>query len=597
MDAVHFDAEAAEQKVQQYWQAHDNKYGQDVLSIVFHSERRGVGKSTNVRTLAHCLCHVGYKVLMVDLDQERSLTWSLVGHIINTRYNGDYEAFIHGPPVEPPRVYPRCRSTIKQMLSTIYAKDANGHMHAIDNRAGEPVDYVADIPFFTQPVVQGGWMKLIVGDPDNSAIQEVLLQAEYHIQNLDEGSIGYKNVPGEIQRTVQATAKHIGADIILIDLQSSVSALVRNVYFSFHYIVACAESDSVGGIRGMMDKIAGDPAYIDNAGQLTQAGIELEAVSGGSSILRTKLGWLHSFSTSIWCVANNVSGNRTPLRRVQPKFLGYIVCMMDEQLLEGPFANGLPENRWTEKVHQMLHDLKTEFATLRVRLQQRGMALADECCTDVWPAPVDQPAQRIELIGCVGIIPSYGTKERAAQYRNTVVPFMQYKAGDFVISKGGRWWSYHDRRKFLFEVSIFRNLWLQTTWNMLQLVCGDGGNGAALPGLSIQAIPPPAPNGSPYRPSMPSPGGLAAPLFNVPFVQHPWQSQGGFINPQHFMQPPIPYPPLQVHHPHAAGRGCETGGAGGFGRRRGKAARHGPLGLHIGAGHAGGVRGSKGNKR
>lgn len=244
-------------------------------------------------------------------------------------------------------------------------------------------------------------------------MDEMLSRADWQLSR-DANTFGEQ--PSYIFRVIQATARQQGADFVLIDLQPTVSMLARYVILSSHYLVVCAraEADSIGGTSSMCSKISGNENFVDEQGSPLQ---DLP-----QAVMQEEGGWLLRFQQII-------CPNSTSMPRIVPKCLGYIVCMMDGHVRrEGlHYSGGLCARVFAGNAEGQLQALGREFARLRNRCHRRGLAFA--------PSVADQG----DVYSQLGIIPPYTELEHTAVCRNTVVPFLQREAGDFLRIKLGEW--------------------------------------------------------------------------------------------------------------------------------------------------------------
>merc|ERR1719161_2785138 len=124
----------------------------------------------------------------------------------------------------------------------------------------------------------------------------------------------YRSIPGCIQRTLQATARALNVDFILVDLAPSVSLLTVYTIFSAHYVLfsSRAEPDSISGIEQMTRRLGGNDHWVSNQGNvINNAPLELQRDV-------SEMGWQYHIKNRIWREAS--VNNPTPLVPLTPRF-------------------------------------------------------------------------------------------------------------------------------------------------------------------------------------------------------------------------------------------------------------------------------------
>lgn len=478
----------------------------DRIMIVSHNERGGVGKSTNVRTLGMCLRHIGYRVLMVDLDPQRSLTKAFLSTLIRTQCNNSYESFLKRRYTQnlPPGAQAGWRrATLGQMINRGYDNQGN----IIEPQRGGVISRVFQIEPRQTPAIPGGDLFLVIGDSDYSKLEQALNTADHNL-NGGMNPHEYRSIPGCIQRTLQATARALNVDFILVDLAPSVSLLTVYTIFSAHYVLfsSRAEPDSISGIEQMTRRLGGNDHWVSNQGNvINNAPLELQRDV-------SEMGWQYHIKNRIWREAS--VNNPTPLVPLTPRYLGFIVNMLECKVSKKRnFDGGLIGHIFASTEDGNINELRTAFMALKARFRDRQMSLPDARYTAIGEGNV-----HLNIEPCLGIVPPSNTFEKSALQTNNCFPFFirdhsgPHGVGDYItrervpLGQVAQWrpmdqWNITRGQG---TVAEGLHIWLQITWNLVELIFRD-----------LQQ--------NPFRgpPPVPPPGGPAPPAPVLPVFMPP----------------------------------------------------------------------------
>jgi len=176
-----------------------------VKTIAFFNHKGGVSKTTSVYHFGWMLANQGKKVLLVDADSQCNLTLTVVGQ-------ENYQQFIEDQP----------NNNLKAALKAPFES----------------------IPELIQPV---DCIKVKNNDnlfllPGSFDITEYEVQLGVSFQ-LSQSFSTLKNLPGAFSYLINKTANNIGADIVLLDLNPSLSAINQALIVSSDYFILPTSPD------------------------------------------------------------------------------------------------------------------------------------------------------------------------------------------------------------------------------------------------------------------------------------------------------------------------------------------------------------------
>jgi cellulose biosynthesis protein BcsQ len=172
----------------------------DIICMFNH--KGGVSKTTTTFHLGWKLAEMGKRVLLVDADPQCNLT----GLILEFKGEDDFREFYSNPKNHNLRsgLSPAFESK-PELLKPATCQEVSGNEN-----------------LFLLP----GHISLSEYDVTLSIAQEL------------SGSIqALKNIPGSINHFIQLTAKEIDADIVLIDLNPSLSSMNQNIFSTSNYFI------------------------------------------------------------------------------------------------------------------------------------------------------------------------------------------------------------------------------------------------------------------------------------------------------------------------------------------------------------------------
>jgi cellulose biosynthesis protein BcsQ len=173
--------------------------------ISFFNHKGGVSKTTSVYHLGWMLTNKGKRVLLVDTDSQCNLTLTVIGQ-------DNYEEFVTNHP----------HNNIKSGLSV-----------AFESRIDiiKPVECVR---------VKNNEKLFLL--PSSFDITEYEVQLGVSFQ-LTQSFSSMKNLPGVFYNLIKKTAKEINADIVLIDLDSNLSAINQALIVSSDFFILPTVAD------------------------------------------------------------------------------------------------------------------------------------------------------------------------------------------------------------------------------------------------------------------------------------------------------------------------------------------------------------------
>ncbi|MFA5920308.1 MAG: ParA family protein [Methylococcaceae bacterium] len=173
--------------------------------ISFFNHKGGVSKTTSVYHLGWMLTKKGKKVLLVDTDSQCNLTLTVIGQ-------DNYEEFVTTQP----------QNNIKSGLSAAFEAK----------------------PELIKPVkcVQVKNNKNLFLLPGSFEITEYEVQLGVSFQ-LTHSFTTMKNLPGAFYYLIRRTAEEMGVDIVLIDLNPSLSAINQDLIISSDYFILPTSPD------------------------------------------------------------------------------------------------------------------------------------------------------------------------------------------------------------------------------------------------------------------------------------------------------------------------------------------------------------------
>lgn len=175
------------------------------IKISIFNHKGGVSKTTTVFHLGWMLTQKNKRVLLVDADSQCNLTLSLIGY-------DNYENFNENNP----------NQNIRDALSP-----------AFDSKP----ELIKPVKCFTP--LENDKLFLLPGSFD---ITEYEVQLGVSFQ-LSSSFSTMKNLPGSINYLIEETAKSINADIVLIDVNPSLSAINQDILISSDYFIVPAAPD------------------------------------------------------------------------------------------------------------------------------------------------------------------------------------------------------------------------------------------------------------------------------------------------------------------------------------------------------------------
>jgi len=173
--------------------------------ISFFNHKGGVSKTTSVYHLGWMLTNKGKRVLLVDTDSQCNLTLTVIGQ-------DNYEEFVTNYP----------HNNIKSGLSAAFESK----------------------PELIKPVecVQVKDNKNLFLLPGSFEITEYEVQLGVSFQ-LTNAFSTLKNLPGSFYYLMRKTAEEMGIDIVLIDLNPSLSAINQDLIISSDYFILPTSPD------------------------------------------------------------------------------------------------------------------------------------------------------------------------------------------------------------------------------------------------------------------------------------------------------------------------------------------------------------------
>jgi cellulose biosynthesis protein BcsQ len=175
------------------------------IKISIFNHKGGVSKTTTVFHLGWMLTLKKKKVLLVDTDAQCNLTLTVIGY-------DNYEKFHERHP----------QQNIKDALSPAF--DSKPELI-------KPVKCVA---------VPGNLNLLLLPGSFDITEYEVQLGVSFQLSNSFSTM---KNLPGSINYLIEETAKSVDADIVLIDVNPSLSAINQDILISSDYFIVPAAPD------------------------------------------------------------------------------------------------------------------------------------------------------------------------------------------------------------------------------------------------------------------------------------------------------------------------------------------------------------------
>ncbi|MDP3878244.1 MAG: ParA family protein [Methylobacter sp.] len=173
--------------------------------ISFFNHKGGVSKTTSVYHLGWMLTKKGKKVLLVDTDSQCNLTLTVIGQ-------DNYEEFVTNHPY----------NNIKSGLSAAFESKP------------ELIKSVECVK-----VKDNEKLFLLPGSFEITEY-EVQLGVSFQLTNTFST---LKNLPGAFYYLIRKTAEEIGADIVLIDLNPSLSAINQDLIISSDYFILPTSPD------------------------------------------------------------------------------------------------------------------------------------------------------------------------------------------------------------------------------------------------------------------------------------------------------------------------------------------------------------------
>lgn len=202
--------------------------------ISFFNHKGGVSKTTSVYHLGWMLTKKGKKVLLVDTDSQCNLTLTVIGQ-------DNYEEFVTEQP----------QNNIKSGLAAAFESK----------------------PELIKPIecVQVKNNENLFLLPGSFEITEYEVQLGVSFQ-LTHSFTTLKNLPGAFYYLIRKTAEEIGADIVLIDLNPSLSAINQDLIISSDYFILPTSPDyfSEMAIRSIARVLPNWEKWAKNARDLFQ---------------------------------------------------------------------------------------------------------------------------------------------------------------------------------------------------------------------------------------------------------------------------------------------------------------------------------------
>ena len=184
--------------------------GFEMKTIAFFNHKGGVSKTTSVYHLGWMLSKQGKKVLLVDADSQCNLTLTVVGQ-------DNYQDFIKEQPEN------NLKSALKAPFESI-------------PELIQPVDCIK--------VKENDNLFLL---PGSFEITEYEVQLGVSFQ-LTQSFTTLKNLPGAFPYLIKKTAEKIEADIVLLDLNPSLSAINQALIISSDYFILPTSPDYFSGM-------------------------------------------------------------------------------------------------------------------------------------------------------------------------------------------------------------------------------------------------------------------------------------------------------------------------------------------------------------
>lgn len=203
-------------------------------TIVFFNHKGGVSKTTNVFYFGWMLAELGKTVLLVDADPQCNLTGLVVSR-------GDFDRFEQFYVDNP-------EQNIKAGLRPVF----EGQMAPL-----------APVPTYQVPGCAR--LHLLPGHLQLSEYDITLTLA----QELTSSLYALKNVPGAASALLRMTGQAIGADLILVDLNPSLSALNQNFLLTADHFVIPNSPDyfSLMAIKSLARILPRWASWYDSASQ------------------------------------------------------------------------------------------------------------------------------------------------------------------------------------------------------------------------------------------------------------------------------------------------------------------------------------------
>lgn len=201
--------------------------------ISYYNQKGGIGKTTTLHVHARCLAQqFGYKVLVVDCDPQRNLTYDMAGDQIKAYGNGFYKSWISRPKPDG------AARTLLEILRPLS-----------DNALTD----LAAVDLLKVPIPGQGELWLLCGDEEITELDVKINQAE----TLHQSAHFICNYFAAPYYAVMKAAKTCNADIVMLDLSPSNGVLnkVLTLTSSHLLIPSTLDSKSLEGIVSICNRL------------------------------------------------------------------------------------------------------------------------------------------------------------------------------------------------------------------------------------------------------------------------------------------------------------------------------------------------------
>ena len=441
----------------------------DPVFIAMWTHKGGEKKTTSSLSLAYALAHRGKNVLVVDGDEQCDATHLCYGNKIDDDYDGVTMKFVNRtrPVLDENNQVVGEEPVVRSLFGAVHPLIYSGGVGRLSPIEPEPL---------LRAGPQHGRIDVVLGNRRTGSLNTKIAQAYAQWQSLPI----LRNYPGAPFRAIEACARKVNADFVIIDLAPNAGPLNASLLMQSNFWIS-----PTGFMSLSCEALASQTDRVAYRAEDLEGGIPAAFTLADDDMSWTELAkqWVQR--------TKGVPNLLYPVRDKLPKFLGVIISgftsvnsqiknpgLLGDRSTDGVvIAQGvavdLPSNNvkgWMNKVWDTTYSIVTRTLTeVTIRLHPN---MPEERYSLVLPY---KKYKELNITPLLGRIKEWGQLGAIGQRVNKPVAFLEQSdigtynpVMDAAVKVDQRPVSDKDSRWK--HVCVHRKIWDQIAWNVLALI-------------------------------------------------------------------------------------------------------------------------------